>query len=296
MKGRWLFGDRDCLVRDLVRDYCKVCGILTDQRRRFEADGTVSFTALRSLLGEAIRKGVFWRLKDTAHHLFRGSSRAADTATNTVTDAPPHNSAEKNALGAVIDWCVGYAFHECVKLREDAFQRQHYANRLAQIGRLEQVAPDIFNPLRGLAGQTGESSSRELARISHVLGHGLRVLTLYLAGENLNRPLARWLVCEDNLARQAFGREYENLLFSLYGENREQMYVMAARDFLDAGRHEPARTMLLEAKAKGFLQAEGQGFLARLERGDEEPGMGMCSVCDRKHCLPALFRAGENRP
>lgn len=292
MKGRWLFGDRDCLVRDLVRDYCKVCGILTDQRRRFEADGTVSCTALRSLLGEAIRKGVFWRLKDTAHHLFRGSSQAVGM----VADAPPHSSAEKTALGAVIDWCVGYAFHECVKLREDAFQRQHYANRLAQIGRLEQVAPDIFNPLRGLAGQTGESSSRELARISHVLGHGLRVLALYLAGEGLNRPLARWLVCEENLARQAFGREYESLLFSLYGENREQMYVMAARDFLDAGRHEPARTMLREAKARGLLQAGGQDFLARLEKGDEDAGMGMYSVCGRKHCLPALFRAGERRP
>ena len=292
MKGRWLFGDRDCLVRDLVRDYCKVCGILTDQRRRFEADGTVSCTALRSLLGEAIRKGVFWRLKDTAHHLFRGSSQAVGM----VADAPPPNSAEITALCTVIDWCVGYAFHECVKLREDAFQRQHYANRLVQIGRLDKVTSEIFNPLRGLSGQTGESSSRELARISHVLGHGLRVLTLYLAGENLNRPLARWLVCEENLARQAFGQEYENLLFSLYGEKREQMYVMAARDFLDAGRHEPARTMLLEAKAKGFLQAEGQDFLARLERGDEEPGMGMCSVCGRKHCLPAMFRAGENRP
>ena len=73
MNGRWLLADRDFLVRDLVRDYCTVYSLLADQRHRFDVDGAVSYTALRDLLGEAMRKGVFWRLKDTAHHLFRNS-------------------------------------------------------------------------------------------------------------------------------------------------------------------------------------------------------------------------------
>ena len=73
MNGRWLLANRDFLVRDLVRDYCTVYSLLADQRHRFDVDGAVSYTALRDLLGEAMRKGVFWRLKDTAHHLFRNS-------------------------------------------------------------------------------------------------------------------------------------------------------------------------------------------------------------------------------
>ncbi|MEG6592628.1 major capsid family protein [Desulfovibrio sp. 1188_IL3213] len=56
MKGRWLLANRDFLVRDLVRDYCTVYHALAAQRRRFELDGAVSYTALRDLLGEAMRK------------------------------------------------------------------------------------------------------------------------------------------------------------------------------------------------------------------------------------------------
>ena len=57
MNGRWLLANRDFLVRDLVRDYCTVYSLLADQRHRFDVDGAVSYTALRDLLGEAMRKG-----------------------------------------------------------------------------------------------------------------------------------------------------------------------------------------------------------------------------------------------
>ena len=77
MSERWLLANRAFFVRDLVRDYCMVFRLLSDQRRRFERDGAVSYSALRDLLGEAMRKGVFWRLKDTAHHLFRNTARPA---------------------------------------------------------------------------------------------------------------------------------------------------------------------------------------------------------------------------
>ena len=90
MNGGWLVANRDFLVRDLVRDYCTVYSLLADQRRRFEADGAVSYSALRDLLGESMRKGVFWRLKDTAHHLFRNTPHAVDL---TEADAPPPRTA-----------------------------------------------------------------------------------------------------------------------------------------------------------------------------------------------------------
>ncbi len=77
----------------------------------------------------------------------------------------PGGARAQKALEALIDWCIGYAFHECGKLKEDAFQGQHYANRLIQISRSPAVTADMYNPLRGLGGQTSESSSRELSRI-----------------------------------------------------------------------------------------------------------------------------------
>ena len=156
MNGRWLLANRDFLVRDLVRDYCTVYSLLADQRRRFDVDGAVSYTALRDLLGEAMRKGVFWRLKDTAHHLFRNSpgieamapggmpplelplpeepavenGNTAEMAQITALrrhadNVLPGGAHAQKAFETLIDWCIGYAFHECAKLKEDAFQGQH---------------------------------------------------------------------------------------------------------------------------------------------------------------------------
>lgn len=324
MNGRWLLSNRDFLVRDMVRDYCTVYSILADQRRRFELDGAVSYTALRDLLGEAMRKGVFWRLKDTAHHLFRNSQEDQQKSENAspLELSAPENEAEmeqiqelrrhannilpggagaQRALEALIDWCIGYAFHECAKLKEDAFQGQHYANRLIQITRHAEVTADMHNPLRGLGGQTAESSSRELSRIMHVLGHGLRLMAQYLAAERHNTRLARWLATEEPLARKAFGPNYEHLLASLFGNNTESLYLMAARDFMDAGRSEPAAALLAKAKEMGRLGQEGHALLKKLTEASaqESECTGICAACGSKitlPCLPYLCGQGHGCP
>ncbi|ATD82549.1 MULTISPECIES: hypothetical protein [Desulfovibrio] len=327
MKGRWLLANRDFLVRDLVRDYCTVYHALAAQRRRFELDGAVSYTALRDLLGEAMRKGVFWRLKDTAHLLFRNSANHGDVApvdtpapvaesSGPVGSTPPPDAAccpgtqaaraeteqieslrrhARNilpggtegikALEALIDWCIGYAFHECVKLKEDAFQNQHYANRLIQISRHDAVTAEMYNPLRGLGGQTAESSSRELSRISHVLSHGLRLLAQYLVVEKHNTHLARWLASEEHMAEQAFGAGYEILLDALYGPGHENLYLLAARDFLEAGRREPAIALLEDAHRRDLLRGPGQNMLCRLLN---EGTSGICASCGKSAQFPCL--------
>lgn len=334
MKGRWLLANRDFLMRDLVRDYCTVFQALSAQRQRFEQAGAVSYSALRDLLGEAMRKGVFWRLKDTSHLLFRNAPAHSDVAPVDTPgpacqlcdckaqDAPnagqahgldpePAQSAEsaqveallrhannllpggadgQHALEAIIDWCIGYAFHECVKLKEDAFQNQHYANRLAQVARHEGVTTDMYNPLRGLVGQTAESSSRELSRISHVLSHGLRMLAQYLVVERHNTHLARWLASEELSARQAFGPNYVPMLDALYGPEHERLYLLAARDFLEAGRREPAIALLQDADERGLLRGEGRGLLTLLlaENATKDTASDICAACGRHEGFPCL--------
>lgn len=331
MKGRWLLANRDFLVRDLVRDYCTVFQSLSAQRQRFEEAGAVSYSALRDLLGEAMHKGVFWRLKDTSHLLFRNAPGHSDVA---PVDTPgpafqaegqgmpaqadggrpagaavdpaetkqieellrhannllPGGAAGQQALEALIDWSIGYAFHECVKLREDAFQNQHYANRLVQIARHDAVTAAMYNPLRGLVGQTAESSSRELSRISHVLSHGLRMLAQYLAVEKHNTHLARWLASEEQLARQVFGASYTTLLDALYGPEHERLYLLAARDFLEAGRFEPAVALLQGADGRGLLRGEGRSLLRCLLAEANSPGAGstICAACGKREGFPCL--------
>ena len=319
-------------MRDLVRDYCTVFQALSAQRQRFEQAGAVSYSALRDLLGEAMRKGVFWRLKDTSHLLFRNAPAHSDVAPvdtpgpvcpscdGKTQDAPnagqahgrdpesaesaqvaallrsannllPGGADGQRALEAIIDWCIGYAFHECVKLKEDAFQNQHYANRLAQVARHDGVTTDMYNPLRGLVGQTAESSSRELSRISHVLSHGLRMLAQYLVVEKHNTHLARWLASEELSARQAFGSNFVPMLDALYGPEHERLYLLAARDFLEAGRREPAIALLQGADERGLLRGEGRSLLSRLlaeDSGDAATASDICAACGRQKSFPCL--------
>jgi len=296
---RWLLANRAFFVRDLVRDYCMVFRLLSDQRRRFERDGTVSYSALRDLLGEAMRKGVFWRLKDTAHHLFRNAIRPTPTVEDQgivpcryAASPHPDGMVMQSPVEALIDWCVGYAFHECAKLKEDAFQGQHYANRLAQLGRHPAATDELYGPLGALGAQTAESSARELERILHVLSHGLFLLTRYLTEEGDNGRLARWLACEELLAREVFGQYYPELLTTLYNGDPARLYLLAARDFLESGRQEPAQALLRRARERNLLNAEGLDLLRGLEAGSAgEDDTALCAACAQSgelRCMNAL--------
>lgn len=273
MNRAWLARRRPALVRDLVRDYCAAHIVLTAQLRRFEGDGTVSHAIIRALLGEAVSKGVLWRLKDTAHHLFR-SDGAADAAIG--REAPE----ERALIGELIDWCVGFAFHECIKLREDAYQRQHYANRLlhlealwreapghgpngADAAREAPEAPDALWPLAGLPRQTADSMERELRRILRVLDEGLALLARYLAGEGGNAPLARWLAVEEDRAAAIFGPHWPGIVAALCGPDGDGLYPLAARDLMEAGRPEAALELL--AAHRHSLGAAGRALLTELE-------------------------------
>ena len=273
MNRAWLARRRPALVRDLVRDYCAAHTVLTAQLRRFESDGTVSYAIVRALVGNANSKGVLWRLKDTAHHLFRNPERAAGE------QAP--EPAERALTGELIDWCVGFAFHECIKLREDAYQRQHYANRLLHLedmwrGAAEPAdpappgaeAPAAVWPLAGLPRQTADSMERELRRILRVLDNGLALLARTLTGEAENAPLARWLAMEEERAATVFGPVWPEVLAAFAGG--AGLYALAARDLVAAGRPDTALALL--SAHRHDLSAEGRALLARLEAGGETAG------------------------
>lgn len=283
MNQAWLARRRPAFVRDLVRDYCAAHAVLTGQLRRFERDGTVSYAIVRSLLGEAVSKGVLWRLKDTAHHLFHTAVPRGEPAPE--ADAAP---GERAFTGELIDWCVGFAFHECVKLREDAYQRQQYANRLLRLEDLRQAAPepggprpaegetgpDALWPLAGLPRQTADSMERELRRILRVLDNGLALLTRYLEGERDNAPLARWLAVEEERAAAVFGALWPDLVAALCGGDDERLFLLAARDLLEAGRPETALALL-----RAHRHCLGEQGLALLRRLEADGGNSVSPLC-----------------
>ncbi len=265
MSSYRLASKHDAFVRDLLRDYCAVYLALAKQNQRYQRDGSMSYAVLNSLIGTNMSKGVFWRLKDTAHYLFRHPIRPGEQESA---------SDQYEVVGSLIDWCVGYAFHECGKLREDAFQGQHYAIRLIQLARTADFARELASPLTPLTDQTAESCKREMNRILHVLRSGMLFLIRYLPTAAENCSVARWLATDRESAMQAFGHLYPGLVRSLYGDNPKHVYTLAACDLLECGRIDETHALLSKAREEGKLDVDGMSILFAIEHsGDDKKGL-----------------------
>ena len=117
------------------------------------------------------------------------------------------------------------------------------------------------------------------------------MLAQYLAVEKHNTHLARWLASEELSARQAFGSNFVPMLDALYGPEHERLYLLAALDFLEAGRREPAIALLQDADERGLLRGEGRSLLSRLlaeDSGDAATASDICAACGRQKSFPCL--------
>ncbi len=262
MKERWRIQNRDIFIRDLLRDYCRVRTILREQAKRFEHSETISYAVLSELLGDNIHRGIFWSLKDSAHHLFRtpftNDWKKINKSTCEEKPSKPHellhsvvdeSGAEQDDIVAnMIDWCVGYAFHECVKLKEDAFQRQHYTNRLLQLHTDDNRYKKSLDGLLPFTKQTNDSMASEIERIMGVLVQIGRLLILFLENHKENKHVARFLVEERELVQESFEYCLEDVFTALYGNEPAKHYVLALELALENGRVEQATAIINKAK------------------------------------------------
>jgi hypothetical protein len=208
----WIRAKLPEFVRDMFRNFCLSSKALEEQFRSFDREDAVAFTILRDLIGQEMDKGLLWRMKDTAHHVFR-------------------NDPETPLTGQFLDWGLGYIFHETIKLKEDAYQALTYAPWfLALRGRdLPEAERVVVEELFQVLQQTEESMRREIARIRFITSQCRRLLPIYLASHAENALLARYLFSQNALVREVFGADYQHLVGTIYGEHPERMYVLAAQ-------------------------------------------------------------------
>jgi len=218
MTKNWLREKHAEFVRDLVRDFCLSARVLEEHFREFDRGAGMVFEVLRDLLGEQMNKGLLWRLKDTAHHLFRDHD-------------------DKNPVGQFLDWCIGYIFHETMKLKEDAYQQQNYAPwfRAMQESELPETDLIISRELFQLLMQTNESMQREIRRIRFIIRQCRKLFPQYLADQEQNHWLARFLFKRNDVVRLVFEENYRDLIASVYKDAPEMLEVMAARSLREGG-------------------------------------------------------------
>jgi hypothetical protein len=234
----WIRSKRPEFVRDILRDFCLSQQLLESQFRIFDVEERVNFDKLRDILGVEMNKGLLWRLKDTSHHLLR-------------TD--PANE----VLSQLLDWCLGYIFHESMKLKEDAYQREIYGGRFLRLKEkgLSLEEQLLVEELSMVIEQTRESMRREVTRIRYIIASSRRLFIRYLPSHRHNALLARFLYDQNNLVRMVFGEEYATLIQALYGQHPEKMYHLAAQSLQLGGWEREAA--LAEEQAR-LEEEEGQ--------------------------------------
>jgi len=223
MSKAWIQAKHPEFVRDLFKFFCQACEQLEEQFSRFDEDGSIEFGVLRELVGDEMSKGLLWRMKDTAHHVFRND---------------PHSQLG----GKFLDWAMGYIFHETIKLKEDAYQKQNYAPWFHKLyeGDLNNSEKDITEQLFQVLNQTEESMRREIDRIRFIIAKCRQLLPYYLRRYCDNVLLARYIFSQNELVRAIFKDEYEGLMFAIYGAEPERMFILASQSLRMGGWVEEA--------------------------------------------------------
>lgn len=232
MSKSWIKQKRDEFVRDVLRDFCLVSVQLENEFKHYDLNGFTRFTFFKDLLGARTNKGQLWRLKDTAHLLFR-------------------NEPEGSIIAHYLDWAIGYIFHECMKLMEDSYQRRRYKPWFESLPPKNNMEPEevlIGKELYMLIEQTKESIDREIKRVRFLLFHCRRMLTIYLPAHHDNALLARFIYDQNDLVRQVFRSGYDNFIQALYNDSRDRLFTLAARSLEQGGWHREAREALQVGK------------------------------------------------
>ena len=223
MSNSWIKGKMPEFVRDTFRDFCLAGSALEEQFETFDRERSVSFEALDDLIGTKMNKGLLWRLKDTAHLLFR-------------------NEEGDPLAGRFLDWGMGYIFHEAFKLREDAYQNLNYAPLFSNLRGKDTTMPEsvIGQDFVQVVEQTEESMEREISRIRFIIARCRKLFPIYLKSHKENALLGRLLFSQNHLVHEVFREEYEMLVDTIYGDEPEMLYVLAARSLRLGGWMEKA--------------------------------------------------------
>lgn len=232
MSKHWLEANASRLMAEILRDFCSVSVAFEEQFMRFDRAGNLSYAVLREILGDQMDRGILWRLKDTAHHILR--------------DAPGSPVAEQ-----LLDWAIGYLFHETWKLLEDTHQHQYYASSLAALvedtptPEMEAIARDFTL----MAEENHKEVGRKVARIRRLLAHARLFFHHCYADQAGNLHLARLLHDNEELVRKAFTEEYANLITAIYGDAPQRLFIDAALSLRYGGRTQRAQAALERARS-----------------------------------------------
>jgi hypothetical protein len=226
-------------VVDIARDFLAVHRALR-RIAEHEAAGALRFDELRRFVGDDETSPLF-RLKERCHALFRG-------------DGP--NGAREIGESALFDLAVGSLFHEAMKLRENLYQADVYAPKVAAL-RAAGVADEsgLLGEFDRLVAAARVRLAESVAEARVLLGQTTAQFRVLLRSQAGNGPLARFLAENAAELAEALGCSEEAVLAELHG-SAATAWRRAAWSYLEGGFFADASRALARAESCGDLSPE----------------------------------------
>jgi tetratricopeptide (TPR) repeat protein len=240
-----------CIVRDFIDAHRSMHGLLGPDA------GDVEFERLRALIGDD-DDSVLFRLKERCHELFRNGNRSAGAA------------AQRESL---FDLAVGSLFHEAMKFRENAYQRDVYGPRVAELrSSADEQARELFDEFEKILASVSRRLHEGRDEVIALLAQTAKQLRLLLAHHSENGLLARHLTERPEVIETVFDVDFDALLAEIYGDPATG-HRRAGRSHLDGGNYRAAIESFARARDLGErdpeltqLSAFARGMHAYLQR------------------------------
>jgi tetratricopeptide (TPR) repeat protein len=263
-------------------------------RRLFERhrEGALRWEEVQRLVGDD-ESSVLFRLKERSHALFR--SGAAGPELPRV---------------ALFDLAVGSLFHEAMKLRENFYQLEVYAPKVAAArADAEPGSEALFDEFERILRASRARLEEALGESESLLEQTRRQFRVLLAAHRENGFVTRYLLENASLAEEVFGEPLDALFESIHGDAAGG-YALAARSYLASGYFDEARQALAEAAARdpgnlslraaaayadgmsSWLRGDYEQALEHLERWAREPAAPE-DARFRELALAAVSRLGQ---
>jgi hypothetical protein len=225
-------------VVDIARDFLAVHRALR-RIAEHQAAGTLRFDELRSFVGDDETSALF-RLKERCHALFRGDGV----------------DAREIGASALFDLAVGSLFHEAMKLRENLYQADVYAPRVAAL-RAAGVADEsgLLAEFDRLVAGARVRLAESVAEARALLGQTTAQFRVLLRTQAANGLLARFVAENAAELGEAFGCREDAVLAELHG-TPAAAWRRAAWSYLESGFFADASRALALAASHGDRSPE----------------------------------------
>lgn len=208
-------------------------------RRLFEhhRQGALRWDEVQRLVGDD-EASVLFRLKERSHALFRGGAAGAELP-----------------RVALFDLAVGSLFHEAMKLRENFYQLEVYAPKVAAARvDAEPGSEALFDEFARILRASRARLEEALGESESLLEQTRRQFRVLLAAHRENGFVTRYLLENASLAEEVLGEPLDALFASIHGD-AVGGYALAARSYLESGYFDEARRALAEAAGRDPEQA-----------------------------------------